>query len=102
MIPFPKTKADRTANDDPRPSLEERYPTHEAYVNAARTAANDLEAQRLLLDEDVQAYVQRAEASASGRQTVRRILEPRPPLRSEEAETTCVLGPLPRRVPEPT
>ena len=67
MIPFAKTKAERTANDDPRPSLEERDPTHEAYVNAVRTAANGLKAQRLLLDEDVQAYVQRAEASQVGR-----------------------------------
>jgi len=25
MIPFAKTKAERTANDDPRPLLEERY-----------------------------------------------------------------------------
>lgn len=25
MIPFAKTKAERTANDDPRPFLEERY-----------------------------------------------------------------------------
>jgi hypothetical protein len=66
-IPFAKTKAERTANDDPRPSLEERYPTHKAYVNAVRNAANDLKAQRLLLDEDVQAYVRRAEASQVGR-----------------------------------
>jgi hypothetical protein len=67
MIPFAKTKAERAANDDPRPSLEERYPTHEAYVTAVRNAANGLRAQRLLLDEDVQAYVQRAEASQVGR-----------------------------------
>jgi hypothetical protein len=46
----------------PRPSLEERYPTHEAYVDPVRTAANGLKAQRLLLDEDVQIHVQRAEA----------------------------------------
>jgi Alpha/beta hydrolase domain len=58
-----KTKAEGTANDDPRPSLEERYPTHEAYVNAMHTAAKELKVQRLLLDEDVQGYVPRAEAS---------------------------------------
>ena len=39
------------ANEDPRPSSEERYRTHEAYV----TAADALKAQRLLLDEDVRA-----------------------------------------------
>ena len=49
MIPFAKTKAERTANDDPRPSRQERYPTHDAYVNAVRTAANGLRTQRLLL-----------------------------------------------------
>ena len=51
------------ANEDPRPSSEERYRTHEAYV----TAADALKAQRLLLDEDVQAYVQRAQVSQVGR-----------------------------------
>jgi hypothetical protein len=55
------------ANEDPRPSSEERYRTHEAYV----TAADALKAQRLLLDEDVQAYVQRAEASQGRPLTVK-------------------------------
>jgi Alpha/beta hydrolase domain len=63
MIPFAKTRAERMANEDPRPSLEERYPSHQAYVDQVRNAANALRAQRLLLDEDVQAFVQRAEAS---------------------------------------
>ena len=31
-IPFAKTKAERMAAGDPRPSLEERYGTHEDYV----------------------------------------------------------------------
>src|SRR5882762_5569270 len=61
VIPFAKTKAERTANGDPRASLEERYATHEAYVQAVTAAANALKAQRLLLDEDVQRYIQRAE-----------------------------------------
>ena len=38
-IPFPKTKAERTANGDPRRSLEERYANHDAYVAAVRAAA---------------------------------------------------------------
>ncbi len=29
MIPFAKTKAERMAKNDPRPSLEERYGTHD-------------------------------------------------------------------------
>ena len=65
MIPFAKTKAERTANDDPRPSRQERYPTHDAYVNAVRTASQDPKA---ALDDDVKAYVQRAESSQVGRQ----------------------------------
>jgi hypothetical protein len=36
-------------------------------VNAVRAAANDLKAQRLLLDEDVEEYVRRAEAPQVGR-----------------------------------
>ncbi len=67
VIPFAKTKAERMANGDPRASLEERYPTHEAYVQAVTAAANALKAQRLLLDEDVQRYIQRAEASNVGK-----------------------------------
>ena len=32
FIPFAKTKAERLASGDPRPSLEERYQTHDGYV----------------------------------------------------------------------
>jgi hypothetical protein len=67
MIPFAKTRAERIANGDPRPSLEERYFTHEAYVNAVRASAYQLRAERLLLDEDVQDHVRRVEASQVGR-----------------------------------
>jgi len=66
-IPFAKTKAERMMNNDPRPSLEERYATHEDYVQKVTAAANALKAQRLLLDEDVQRYIQRAEMSNVGK-----------------------------------
>jgi hypothetical protein len=59
--------SERAANDNPRLSLKDRYRTSETYVNAVRTAANELKAQRLLREEDVQAYVQRADASNIGR-----------------------------------
>ena len=39
MIPFAKTKAQRMANEDPRPSLEERYVNHAGYVAAVEAAA---------------------------------------------------------------
>jgi hypothetical protein len=40
-IPFAATVKERLAKDDPRLSLEERYPSHKHYVNAiARAAAS--------------------------------------------------------------
>ena len=40
FIPFAKTKAEREMNSDPRPSLEERYASHEDYVTKVTAAAN--------------------------------------------------------------
>jgi len=37
-VPFAKTKAERMAAGDPRPSLEKRYGTHEKYVALVKTA----------------------------------------------------------------
>jgi hypothetical protein len=65
-IPLPKTRADRAATGDPRPSLEERYPTHDAYVNKVRAAAEALARDRFLLPEDVDRFVQAAQASSIG------------------------------------
>jgi hypothetical protein len=65
-IPFAKTRADRAAAGDPRPSLEERYPTHQAYVDQVRAAAEALARDRLLLQEDVDRFVQAAQASSVG------------------------------------
>jgi hypothetical protein len=62
-IDFAKTKADRLAAGDPRLSIEERYSSHEAYVGAVRRAADTLRQDRLLLDEDVQRYIERAAKS---------------------------------------
>ncbi len=62
-IPFATTKAERQATGDPRLSLEERYGTHENYVNAVAAAARQLETDGFLLPEDVHAYIAEAEAS---------------------------------------
>jgi hypothetical protein len=62
MIPFAKTKAERTANEDPRPSLEERYGTHAGYVAAVETAARKAVAAGFLLEADARALVTAAEA----------------------------------------
>lgn len=56
-VVFAPTKAARDAKGDPRPSLEERYPTKAAFVAARTTAANALLARRLLLQTDVDAYI---------------------------------------------
>ena len=66
-IDLSETQADRLASGDPRLSIEERYPTHDGYVNAVTRAATDLEQQRLLIDQDVQQYIRTAEQSAIGR-----------------------------------
>jgi hypothetical protein len=56
-IPFARTRAEREAADDPRPSLEERYGIRAAYVAKVREAAAALVAERLLLPADADAFV---------------------------------------------
>jgi hypothetical protein len=51
-IPFARTKAERTAKGDPRPSLEERYGNLSHYYSLAIEAASKLVAQRFLLPGD--------------------------------------------------
>ena len=65
-FPFAATKAERQANRDPRPSLEERYPSHDAYVVAVSRAAAELQEARLLLAEDAERYVAAAKAASVG------------------------------------
>src|SRR5205823_5707042 len=63
MVPFAKTKAERQANEDPRPSLEERYGSHDGYVQAVRAAAQKAMAAGFLLKEDADALIDQAEKS---------------------------------------
>ena len=58
---FAQTEVERTASGDPRPSIEKRYPSREVYVARVREAADALKHQRLLLPEDADAFVTRAE-----------------------------------------
>jgi hypothetical protein len=53
-IPFARTKAERMAKGDPRPSLEERYGNLSHYYSLAVEAANKLVAQRFLLPTDAE------------------------------------------------
>jgi hypothetical protein len=62
-IPFAQTKAERLAAGDPRLSLQERYTDHDGYVTAVTRAARKLQRQRFLRLEDVQQYIEAAEAS---------------------------------------
>jgi hypothetical protein len=64
FIPFAATRAERMASHDPRLSLEERYPTHQAYVDTVKRAADDMVRQRLLLPADAADIVRAAEESS--------------------------------------
>jgi hypothetical protein len=65
-IPFAKTKADRLASGDPRPSIEERYGSFEEYKKRFAAACDELVKKRLLLKED-------AERMIAGREKVREL-----------------------------
>jgi hypothetical protein len=62
-IPLPKTRAEAQSHNDPRPSLEELYGSHDGYVRKITEAANKLQSQRLMLPEDVDMIVREAAAS---------------------------------------
>ena len=64
MIPFARTAAERQASGDPRLSLEERYGSHDGYVDAVRAAAARAVEQRFLLPDDAHALINAAQASA--------------------------------------
>jgi hypothetical protein len=63
MVPFFKTKQQRLTAGDPRPSLEERYGTHDGYVAAVTAAANTAYAKGYLLAADRDALIAQAVAS---------------------------------------
>ena len=60
FVPFSRTRADRQATGDSRPSIEERYGTHEGYVGAVRGATERLQSAGYLLEEDAERYVEAA------------------------------------------
>ena len=62
-VPFAKTKAQRDAVGDPRPSLEERYHDHAEYVKLVTAVAEREVRDRFLLPEDAQRIIRDAEAS---------------------------------------
>ena len=64
MLPFARSKLEREAAGDPRPSLEERYGSHDGYVAAVQRAADTAQAAGFLLADDARALVRAAQASA--------------------------------------
>ena len=64
MIPFARTAAERTANQDPRLSLQERYADHAGYVAAVKKATVRAMKEGFLLAEDADKLVAQAQASA--------------------------------------
>ena len=60
LIPFARTRTERDAAGDPRPSLEERYGSRENYIARVEAVAAALVADRLLLRADAAAYVKAA------------------------------------------
>jgi len=60
FFPFARTKAERAASKDPRPSIEERYTSREDYLGKIQAAAQELVRSRYLLVSDVPKLVQRA------------------------------------------
>jgi hypothetical protein len=62
-IAFPRTKADREASNDPRPSVQERYGSFEEYGARIMRAAEALVAEGYLLEEHLADVEERAEAN---------------------------------------
>ncbi|WP_156885664.1 alpha/beta hydrolase domain-containing protein [Massilia niastensis] len=63
FIPFARTRAERIARNDPRLSLEERYGTHEGFVERVRQAVAAQGAAGLLRDDDAARLLAQARAS---------------------------------------
>ncbi len=64
MLPFARTAAQRLANNDSRPSLEERYGSHDGYVAVVKKAAARAVTEGFLLPEDAAALITAADKSA--------------------------------------
>jgi len=59
-VPFARTQAEREARKDPRPSIEERYPSRGDYLAKVRAVTDTLVRERYLLAEDADATLKRA------------------------------------------
>jgi Alpha/beta hydrolase domain len=71
-LALPRGPEDRRASGDPRRSIDERWPSREAYLEAYGAAARELVRRRFLLEGDLQAVLER------GRQEWEVATSPRP------------------------
>ena len=60
FVPFARTRAEREAKGDPRPSIEERYKDMDDYLQRVQSCCDNLVKQRLLLEEDARMLLERA------------------------------------------
>ena len=60
-IPFAVTREEREARQDPRPSIEERYESRDAYLAQVREAASGLAGRGFLLPEDLETVTRHAD-----------------------------------------
>jgi hypothetical protein len=67
FIPFAASASERRSTGDPRLSLAERYPSHEAYVRAVAAAADALVDGRLLLPQDADNIIELARGSRTSK-----------------------------------
>ncbi len=61
-VPFAKTKSQREATNDPRPSLEERHASKDAYLAKVKAVVLKLIEQRLLAESDLESQLNQAAA----------------------------------------
>ena len=64
MLPFARTAEERKAANDPRLSLQERYGSHDGYVDAVSRAAAKAVAEGFLLPADAASLIDAAKSSA--------------------------------------
>lgn len=69
--PFAASRAEREARNDPRLSLEERYGDHASYVRRVEQVVKQLVAERLLLVEDGELFI----AKANSEETAKRFTQ---------------------------
>ena len=60
FVPFARTKAERIAGGDPRPSIEERYGTHVEYIGAVARVCVRRVQEELMLQEDADRFIELA------------------------------------------